>query len=170
MKKIIIAAMCENGAIGNSNNSSGFPWTESIPGDLPRFKKLTKGHPIIMGRITADILKGPLPNRHNIVLSRNGYDRDGFDISTLDDVFQQLEDPNFQRADIDYSMAFIIGGSQIYNQTILAEADSIELTVLHQHLHGDAFFPFKRMTKFNYEETNREEMGTHDFVSYRRLR
>ena len=106
-----------------------------LPADLKHFKEITSGHTVIMGRKTFESLpKGPLPNRKNIVISRNtGLKIEGAEVyPSLDYAFIKL---------IDEYEVFIIGGAQIYEQA-LPIADKIYLTKIHADFpEADAFFP-----------------------------
>ena len=106
-----------------------------LPADLKRFKEITSGHTVIMGRKTFESLpKGPLPNRRNVVISRNpDLKIEGVEVyPSLDYAFIIL---------IDEEEVFIIGGEQIYEQT-LPIADKIYLTKIHANFRkADAFFP-----------------------------
>ena len=128
LKKIIIVAMAENRTIGINNR---LPW--KIPADLKRFKSITMGHPIIMGRKTYESLGKPLPGRKNIVISRN---------KTLTILGAKVVNSVDAAISIcnDAKKAFIIGGEQIYREAIKI-ADCIELTEISIVADGDAFFP-----------------------------
>ncbi|MDR1682444.1 MAG: dihydrofolate reductase [Candidatus Symbiothrix sp.] len=106
-----------------------------LPDDLKRFKEITTGKPIVMGRRTFDSLpKGALPNRRNIVISRNPYLKiENAEVySSLDYALLKLKDEE---------EVFIIGGAQIYKQ-ILSDADKLYLTKIHANFPAaDAFFP-----------------------------
>ena len=124
----IIAAISENGVLGRDNK---LIW--HLPEDLKRFKQLTSGHAIIMGRKTFESLPKALPNRHNIVISKNkNFSAEG--ITVCHSLKEALE---ACRGD---SQPFIIGGGQIYQQA-LELADRIELTKIHKSFDGDVFFP-----------------------------
>ncbi|MBL6654693.1 MAG: dihydrofolate reductase [Flavobacteriaceae bacterium] len=124
----IIAAASTNNVIGLDNK---LIW--NIPKDLKRFKELTQGHSVIMGRKTFESLPSPLPNRRNIVVTRNkDYSPEGIE------VFSSIEDAlDVCREDL---QPFIIGGGEIYSQTINL-VDKIELTRVYKDYQGDAFFP-----------------------------
>ncbi len=150
---IIIVAASENRVIGVSNT---LPW--HIKEDLQRFKSLTKGYPIIMGRKTYDSLpKKPLPHRENIVISRNR------DLQEGDKVCASLEEA------LEYcsgkEKVFICGGGTIY-EAAMDLADTIELTLVHQTIDGDTFFPELNMAQWK----KTEETGTpeYSFITYRR--
>jgi dihydrofolate reductase len=127
----IIAAMSENHVIGRSGD---LPW--HLPDDFARFKKITTGHPIIMGRKTfASIGARPLPHRLNIIVTRNSdYHCAGVAVATSLDAALALA-----RNDSDEEV-FICGGEQIYRLTI-PMADRLYLTVVHTEIEGDTHFP-----------------------------
>ena len=131
MKKsiTIIVAAAENNAIGKDND---LIW--SLPNDLKRFKKLTSGHCIIMGRKTFDSFPGLLPNRKHIVISRNK------NISFSDEVSVVSNFEDAIREAGDDENPFIIGGGQIY-KLALDIVDKIELTRVHEEFKADTFFP-----------------------------
>ena len=124
----IIAAASTNNVIGFDNK---LIW--NIPKDLKRFKELTQGHSVIMGRKTFESLPSPLPNRRNIVVTRNkDYSPEGIEVlSSIEDALDVC------REDL---QPFIIGGGEIYSQTINL-VDKIELTRVYKDYQGDAFFP-----------------------------
>ena len=126
----LIAAVAKNGAIGYENKL--LYW---LPNDLKRFKSLTTGHTIIMGRRTFESLpKGALPNRRNVVLSRNSR------FSAPDtEVFASLEQA-LASCNADEEV-FVIGGASVYRET-MPFADRLCLTLVDDTpTHADAFFP-----------------------------
>ena len=131
MKKsiTIIVAAAENNAIGKDND---LIW--SLPNDLKRFKKLTSGHSIIMGRKTFDSFPGLLPNRKHIVISRNK----NISFSDKVTVVNNFEDAIRETGDDENP--FIIGGGQIY-KLAMDLGDKIELTRVHEEFKADTFFP-----------------------------
>ncbi len=140
----IIAAISENHVIGRDNK---LPW--NIPEDLKRFKELTKGHPIIMGRKTFDSIGRPLPLRTNIIITRDkNYQVNG----CL--VVHSLEDAIKKAQKIDQQEIFIIGGGEIFRQAI-QNTHKLYLTIVKVDIPGDAFFPAfdQQFTK----ETDRHE-------------
>lgn len=159
MRINIIAAVARNRAIGKDNKL--IYW---LPNDLKRFKALTTGHTIIMGRKTFESLpKGALPNRRNIVLSRNGQAFEGCEtFKSLDEALQHCSDEE----DI-----YIIGGSSVYEQAIKT-ADRLCLTEIEDTPDdADSFFPLYD----DWQETAREEHGKDEkhshvyaFVDYER--
>ena len=154
----LIAAVARSSAIGKDNRL-----LLHLPGDLPRFKRLTQGSAVIMGRKTWESIGRPLPGRHNIVLTRDpGWRAAGADAA-----------PSLQAALALASTApkvFVIGGAQAWVEA-LPLADELILTEIDAELEGDAFFPPWDRSKF--AETAREA-GTDSrglkfsFVTYAR--
>ena len=129
MKITIVAAIASNNVIGQKNS---LPW--DIPEDLKRFKQLTSGHTILMGRKTYDSIGRPLPNRTNIVMTKDtNYQREGVEI-----VFDEREALNLIK-DLNQEV-FIIGGSKIY-ELFEPWATSLMITRVLKDFEGDAFFP-----------------------------
>ena len=125
----IIVAAGENNAIGKDNT---LIW--HLKDDLKRFKKLTSGHHIIMGRKTFESFPKPLPNRTHIVITRqNNY-------TVPDGVILVNSLANAIEAAKDDTQPFIIGGGEIYKQALLF-ANKIELTRVHHEFEADTFFP-----------------------------
>lgn len=125
----LIAAAAENNALGKDNQ---LVW--HLPDDFKRFKKLTSGHHIIMGRKTLESMNGPLPNRTNIVITRKeDYTYEGCTIvHSLEEALKACP----QNEEV-----FVIGGGEIYKQA-LEIADKIELTRVHTTIEdADTFFP-----------------------------
>ncbi len=158
----IIAAVAQNLAIGNENKL--LYW---LPNDLKRFKALTTGHTVLMGRKTFDSLpKGALPNRRNIVLSRSVQKLPGADVfSTLEEALQSCS-PDEE--------VYIMGGESIYRQA-LPQANRLCLTEIEDTPKAaDAFFP-----RFEAGEWKKVWSEEHDidekhaqryrFVNYERL-
>lgn len=150
----MIVALAENNCIGLDNR---MPW--HISDDLKRFKSLTTGHPVVMGRKTFEsilgYLKKPLPDRTNIIVSRSGFSH-GFDNAP---VFKTLEDAIKYSKTFAKTEVFIIGGAQIYTQAI-DFADILHLTRVHKSVDGDAFFP--AFNENEWLETFREDHFDHD--------
>jgi len=124
----IIAAAGENNALGKDND---LVW--HLPDDFKRFKKLTSGHYIIMGRKTFESFPKPLPNRTHVVISRQkNYNNENCIVAhNLKDALAFAEEDE---------QAFIIGGGEIYKLG-LPYAEKIELTRVHGEFEADAFFP-----------------------------
>ena len=123
----LIAAVSKNWVIGNNNT---LIW--KLPADLKRFKEITSGHPVIMGRKTYESIGRPLPNRRNIIITRDvNYSVDGCEVThSLTDALELVKD----------SEVFIIGGGEIYQQS-MSIADRIYLTIVHENFNGDTYFP-----------------------------
>jgi dihydrofolate reductase len=131
---VIVAAVAENGVIGRDNK---LPWR--IRSDLQYFKSLTVGRPVVMGRRTYDSIGKPLPDRTNIVVTRDAaFSAPG--VAVARDVEGALtiarEDAASRRAD---SIA-VIGGTEIFRQT-MPVADRLALTIVHAKPEGDVLFP-----------------------------
>jgi dihydrofolate reductase len=137
-----VVAIAENNAIGKDN---GLLW--HLPTDLKHFKQITNGHTIIMGRKTFDSMGKPLPNRRNIVITRNADLKiEGAEVTTsVDDALALCKTEE---------EVFIIGGAEIYKEA-LDKTDRIYLTTVHQRFEGDAYFP--ELDRSKWVETAREE-------------
>jgi dihydrofolate reductase len=131
MKKIIIAAMSPGRVMGVGGT---LPW--HIPGDLKHFKRTTNGSPMLMGRKTFDSFPSPLPNRHHIVVTRNPA---AYTNSSQVSFVSSIEE-GYGVASWLSETLFIIGGAEIYRQTI-ADADEMVLTHVEEEFVGDTFFP-----------------------------
>lgn len=140
--------MDRNRLIGRDND---LPWR--LPNDLKFFKSVSTGKTIIMGRKTFESMNGPLPNRENVVLTRDeDFKAEGCKvIHSLDPVFEW----NKQNPDKEY---LIIGGSHIFEQT-LGEADRMYITRIEEDFVGDTYFP-----PFNKDEwiLTKKEQGKQD--------
>uniref|UniRef100_UPI00260FD2F0 dihydrofolate reductase n=1 Tax=Alcanivorax sp. TaxID=1872427 RepID=UPI00260FD2F0 len=134
------------------NNS--LPWY--LPGDLRYFKRVTLGKPVIMGRKTWESLKGPLPGRTNIVITRQAdYVAEGAKVvTTLEEAVAMAENVAF----IDgQEEAVIMGGAEIYKLALPA-AVRLYLTEVHAQVDGDTFFP-------EYDKSEWNEIGREDFAA-----
>lgn len=152
----IIVAIAGNGAIGRNNQ---LLW--HISEDLRYFKRITGGHTVIMGRKTWDSIGRPLPNRRNIVVSRNA-DADKFAgaevYKSLEEAIFAAEHPLHNPAEAEKTYAapeiFIIGGGEIYRQA-LPLAGRLFLTQVHTPIEdADTFFPAINYTQ--WQEVSRE--------------
>lgn len=151
----LIAAVSENNCIGKNNS---LPW--HIPEDMKRFKKITTGHTVVMGRKTWESIPEkfrPLPNRKNIVVTRNtDYPvPEGVTLyHSVGDVFTH------ETGDI-----LVIGGAEIYSQSIQC-ADTLYITHVREFIEdGTAFFP--KIDKNMWKETEREDHEHFSFVTYK---
>ena len=156
----LIAALAANRVIGRNNT---LPW--HLPADLKRFKALTMGHPVLMGRKTYESIGKPLPGRRNLVITRNhGYSAPGCEVvHSLDAALAACAGAQ----DI-----FIIGGAELYREA-LPRAQRLEFTEIHAEFEGDASFP--QFASDQWRETAREIHGAeagapfrYDFVRYER--
>lgn len=155
----IIAAIAKNNALGKDND---LIW--HLPADLKRFKKVTSGHHILMGRNTFESIGKPLPNRTSIIITRNNeYLKDGCLIANSVEEAIDLTDKKD---------AFIIGGAQIYKETLAKNlADRLDITIVHHDFEADVFFPeidmniWKEISRENFmaDEKNKYD---YSFVSY----
>ncbi len=142
----IIAAAGKNNELGKNND---LVW--HLPDDFKRFKKLTTGHHIIMGRKTFESFPKPLPNRVHVVITRNkNYNPEGaIIVHSMSEALEIAKDDE---------QPFIIGGGEIYKLG-LEVSDKIELTRVHENFEADTFFPEIPMTEW---ELNHEELHKKD--------
>lgn len=157
----LIAALAANRVIGKDN---AMPW--HLPADLKRFKALTLGHAVLMGRKTYESIGKPLPGRRNLVITRNrDYRAPGCEVvHSLDAALAACPG-----ADV----IFVIGGAELYRQA-LPRARRLEFTEIHAEFDGDTRFP--QFASEEWRETARECHGTeagapfpYDFVRYERI-
>lgn len=140
MTLTLIAAAAENNALGKDNRMI---W--HLPDDFKRFKQLTSGHHIIMGRKTFESLPGMLPNRTHVIITRQkDYTAEGcIVVNSLEQAIEACKGDE---------EAFVIGGGEIYRQSI-DKADKIELTrVYGSSPEADAFFPEIDPAKWKLDE------------------
>ena len=124
----LVVAASDNHVIGREG---GLPW--HIPEDLKRFRQLTWGKPVLMGRRTFEAIGRPLPGRRNIVISRQpGLEIEGCEMAaTVDDALALVSGQ---------PEVMVIGGGEIY-RALLPRADCIEMTRVHDNVEGDTCFP-----------------------------
>ncbi|HEY0091931.1 MAG TPA: dihydrofolate reductase [Flavobacterium sp.] len=151
---VLVAAASENNALGKNND---LPW--HLPADFKRFKSITAGHSIIMGRKTFESLPGILPNRRHIVITRQqGYHPEGcIIVDSLNNAIKLVPETED---------AFIIGGGEIFKMS-MAIADKIELTRVHAEIEGDTFFPEidPKTWQLDFEEFHpKDERHIYDFT------
>ncbi|MFH1444853.1 MAG: dihydrofolate reductase [Candidatus Peregrinibacteria bacterium] len=150
----LIVAVSKNNVIGSAGQ---LPW--HLPDDFKRFKEITNGHPVIMGRKTYESIGKPLPNRENIVITgQQDYSAEGCTIA------HSLSEALLRFVGSDAEV-FIIGGGQIYRQyfelpsefgmLLKTTADRIYLTRIDTSLDGDTFFP--DLSSEEWREVSREE-------------
>ncbi len=134
MKIVILAAVADNGVIGRDN---GLPFRQSS--DLKRFKALTMGKPVLMGRKTYLSIGKPLPGRTNIVVSRDpGFAPDGVAVARSLDAALAAAREDAQKSGA--AEIVVIGGTDIFEQT-MPLADRMEITHVHSQPEGDTIFP-----------------------------
>ena len=142
MKRLtIIAAAARNWTIGSGN---GLPW--KMPSDLKRFRKVTMGKAVILGRKTMESIGKPLPGRHCIVLSR----RSDFVMPGVQIAQSVDEAIRFAQREGDPEEAMVIGGEEIY-RLFFPLVDRIILTVIDGDYNGDAVFPAEEIRAQNFE-------------------
>ncbi len=152
MKISLIVAMATNRAIGLDNK---MPW--HLSADLKKFKAITMGSPIVMGRKTYESIGRPLPGRSNIIISRN-LDYQQTDCLVFNDIKTAITTSSKDAEEI-----FIIGGAELYKAT-LPLADNLYLTLINQEFTGDTFFPeidFKA-----WSEVSREDISDDPSVNF----
>jgi len=130
----LVAAVAQNGVIGSAN---AMPW--HLPSDLKRFRALTIGHPVIMGRKTFESIGRPLPGRVSIVLSGQGGDF-GAGTLTAASLSQAIDMARDVALSKNLSDIFILGGGDVYRQA-MSIADRMEITHVESSPEGDTVFP-----------------------------
>lgn len=155
MQKCVIAAVAADGAIGKD---SSLPW--HLGGDLKRFKSLTMGCPVIMGRKTFLSIGRALPGRVNIVLTSRPEALAGHDIiavGSLEEAFAKAEESGAHTC-------FVIGGESVYREA-LPYADKLYITLVHTEIeNADAFFP--TWDKSEWVEISRSPIQQEDELQY----
>lgn len=157
----IIAAIAKNNALGKDNK---LIW--HLPADLKRFKKVTNGHHIIMGRKTFESLGKPLPNRTTIIITRNKKYKatECIIVNSLAEAIKKARNDD---------NPYILGGAEIYKQAIDI-ANELDLTLVHHEFEADAFFPEIDKSvwqEFSREDFKADEKNKYDFsfVKYQRI-
>lgn len=156
MRLSLIVAVAENGCIGREGD---LPW--KLPEDLKRFKQITLGHPVLMGRKTYESIGRPLPGRQNIIISRQQhYAAPGCDVvHTLAEALATAEASGADEA-------FIIGGAALYADT-LPQADRLYITRVRACVEGDVFLPGippGRYTQVSAETHPADDRHAHAFT------
>ncbi len=166
MEIVLIVAVADNGVIGAGGS---IPWR--LKTDLQRFKTMTLGRPVVMGRKTFVSLRRPLPGRTNIVLTRDGDFRAAGAVvtTTLADARVVATGDALRRFVTEIA---VIGGAEIYAQW-MALADRLEITEVHARPEGDTYFPAIDATVWEEVARVRNSAGPDDsadfsFVTYRR--
>jgi dihydrofolate reductase len=151
MRKSLVVAMARNRVIGRNN---ALPWR--LPAELAHFKRVTMGHPIIMGRKTYESIGKPLPGRMNIVVSRNrGFVAPGCTVvDSLDRAYAAAGDAD---------EVSIIGGTSLF-EAALPAADCIHLTEVDADVEGDTWFP--EFDRSQWRETQIDRHGADERHAY----
>ncbi len=137
-----VVAMTPDHVIGRDNR---LPW--HIPADLAHFKRMTLGKPVVMGRRTHDAIGQPLPQRHNIVVTRDrGHEAEG--CTVVHGIDEALH------AAGDVAEIAVIGGAQIF-RALMPRVDILHLTYIHAAIEGDTYFP--QLDSGAWTEHHREE-------------
>ena len=161
MKISAIVAIASNGAIGKGND---LIWR--LPNDLKYFKKITSGHHIIMGRKNYESIGRPLPNRTNVVITRNeSYREKGVEVCHSLEGALKIAEANGE------TEVFIIGGAQIYEMA-MPIIDTLYLTEVHQEFEGDVFFQpdlshWKEISREDHQADDKH-LCNYSFVTYQR--
>jgi dihydrofolate reductase len=156
----LIVAVADNGVIGHADDP--LPWRQSA--DLRRYRAITTGHPIIMGRKTYETIGKPLPDRTNIIVSRNpAYTAEGCTITTSIEAALQVA------RDTGTDEAFIIGGGALFAAT-LSLVEKLYITEVHAQPEGDTYFRFDArdwvVTQRQDYEADEKNQYPYSFVDY----
>ncbi|MEK7116078.1 MAG: dihydrofolate reductase [Patescibacteria group bacterium] len=157
----LIAAISRDHVIGHGGK---LPW--HVPEDIKHFKELTTGHVVVMGRKTWESIPKkyrPLPNRTNVVVTRQQEYRVPEGVLVFSSIDEALNNVGAREA----NTVFIIGGAEIYHQTI-DRADRLEITHVNQDVDGDAFFP--KINPAMWLEVSRDIHDGFSFARYSRIR
>ncbi len=159
MKIVLIAAFAQNRVVGINNS---LPW--HLPEDLKYFKRTTTGKAIIMGRKTYDSIGRPLPNRTNIVISRNSELKiEGVKVvDSLQAAIDLAKEVNFING---VEEVMVIGGASIYEEA-LPKADRLYITHVHAEVAGDAYFPevdFSQWQEISRDDYAASESNPYDY-------
>ncbi|SDT18133.1 dihydrofolate reductase [Friedmanniella luteola] len=152
---VAVVAVARNGVIGAGPD---IPW--HVPGDQARFRRLTLGHPLVMGRLTYDAIGRPLPGRTTLVVSRDpSFAPAGVEVH--DDVDAALD----RALQLDRELVVVAGGGQVY-RAAWGRLDALEVTEVDAEPAGDVFFP--AVDAGEWAETAREQHEGHAFVRFER--
>lgn len=168
----IIAAVSNNNVIGGGNT---LLW--NLPADMKHFRDTTRGHTVIMGRKTYESIGSPLPDRKNIVITRDtNYYRDEIEVvNSLEEALRlaSLEQGKEFEENQEEVEVFIIGGGEIYKQA-MKKANKLYITEVHQDFKGDTLFPI--IDKDSWKEITREDFRPdeknsipYSFVEYKKI-
>jgi dihydrofolate reductase len=159
----VIAAIAKNNALGKDNDLIWY-----LPADLKRFKKVTTGHYILMGRNTFESIGKPLPNRTTIIITRNkNYSKEGcLTAGSIEEAIELAKEE---------AQLFIIGGAQIYKEIMAKDlADQLDITLVHSEFDADVYFPeidAKVWKESVREDFKADEKNDYDysFISYQKI-
>ncbi|MGK0420394.1 MAG: dihydrofolate reductase [Polaribacter sp.] len=159
----VIAAIAKNNALGKDNDLIWY-----LPADLKRFKKVTTGHYILMGRNTFESIGKPLPNRTTIIITRNkNYSKEGcLTAGSIEEAIELAKEE---------AQLFIIGGAQIYKEIMAKDlADQLDITLVHSEFDADVYFPeidAKVWKEAVREDFKADEKNDYDysFISYQKI-
>ena len=159
----IIAAIANNNALGKDND---LIW--HLPADLKRFKRVTSGHHILMGRNTFESIGKPLPNRTTVIITRNdAYSKEGcLVVNSIEKAIEVAQSDDH---------IYIIGGAQIYKQAMESDlVDQLDITQVHHEFEADVYFP--EIDSEKWIETEREDFKAdeknkydYSFISYKKV-
>jgi dihydrofolate reductase len=155
---IIIAAVAKNNVIGYKGV---IPW--KIKDDLRRFREMTLGHPVIMGRKTYESIpekNRPLEGRVNFVVSRNLEKREEKNLIIVNSLYEAI-----RKAKLKDNVIYIAGGGEIYRQS-MDLANRLEITKVNEEFLGDTFFP--EIDENFWEIIKEENHGFYSFITYKR--
>lgn len=145
---VLVAAVADNGVIGRGGD---IPW--HLPEDLRHFREVTTGHTVVMGRVTYDSIGRPLPNRTNVVVTRDpAWTAEG--VTVVGSLEEALTSAGAEQV-------MVMGGAQVY-EAAMPLADVQVLTEVHQSPDGDTFYP--AFDRAEWRETRREPHDGYDFV------
>jgi dihydrofolate reductase len=168
LKVVLVAAIGENGVIGRDGQ---LPW--KLRSDLQHFRRVTTNHPIIMGRKTYESIGRVLPERTNIVVTRDpGFTAPGAVLAASVDAAFGYAREDAERRGVDAVM--VVGGSDIFALT-MADADMLEITRVHATPEGDVKFPEIDPAHWREVRIERHARGAHDdaeftVLTYERVR
>lgn len=151
----LLVAMDKNQLIGKDND---LPWR--LPADLAYFKRVTMGHPIIMGRKTYDSIGRPLPGRENIIVTRDtSYEAEGCKVIHSIEAIVKMNEQTDQEL-------FVIGGAEIFKE-ILPHSDRLYITEINEEFDGDTYFPAFDRAKWKViseEKGIKDEKNPYDYT------
>jgi len=148
---VLIAAVARNGVIGKGPD---IPWT--LPGDLARFKRLTMGHPVVMGRLTFDSIGRPLPGRRTLVVTRQvGWSHADVEVAHSVPEALTLAGPA--------PVVFVAGGGQVYAEAMPLATD---LMITEVPLEPDGDITFPPIDPALWRESSREDLADRSYVDY----